>query len=154
MTPNLPPLPADAPKWMHRARELSGSLEYCVQSGNAPSPQLLACVDRSWEAWYPEGVSWRDIQRTVKVIQRVDEQIRATPPDNETSVVVLAEVTRRSLPSAIRRIVPLATLVGVLKDLQRERIQSLAQRQALVRLLGWQDMVERWAHRVIQLSGD
>ena len=68
--------------------------------------------------------------------------------------MVLAEVTRRSLPSAIRRIAPLSTVVSMLRELQRERIQSLAQRQALVKLLGWQDMVERWAHRVIQLVND
>ncbi|MCA9628671.1 MAG: hypothetical protein KC766_13425 [Myxococcales bacterium] len=154
ISPVLPPLPPGAPPWMQRARELSGSLEYCVQSGNPPSPQLHACMDRAWEAWYPEGVSWRDIQRTIKVIQRVDEQLRATPPDGESALVVLAEVTRRSLPSAIRRIAPLSTVVSMLRELRRERIQSLAQRQALVKLLGWQDLVERWAHRVIQLVNE
>ena len=150
---NLGELPSNAPDWMRRGRELSDAIEFAIQGGEI-TPQLQGCIERASEAWYPARLSWADIEKTVGIVARLDEQLRTTPPDSESAYLVLAQVVRRRLPSNVRRIAGLPTVVSIVREMQAETIESIARRQALVRLLGWQDMVERWAHKMIQLAGD
>lgn len=149
---DLPRLPADAPAWMVRARQLSYTLEWAIRT-RTPPEEMLAGVERAWEAWVAGGFSYRDIARVVRVVDRAWQAIRSTPPaERQGAYVLCAEVMQRTLPSALRRSLRVPDLVRLVRELGEEPMERAARRQGSMALLGWRDTSERAADAILEMA--
>lgn len=149
---DLPRLPPGAPAWMARARQLSYTLEWAIRTGTPPT-EMLAGVERAWEAWVAGGFSYADIARVVHVVDRAWQAIRSTPPtERQGAYVLCAEVMQRTLPSALRRSSSVPDLVRLVRELGDEPMERAARRHGAMVLLGWRETSERAADSILEMA--
>ena len=141
----------EAEGWRQRAEELAQSLGAALAAPE-PSARLIACVNRAYRAWHP-GVTYEEIARTTRVIERAREAITySTSEADETAYLLCAQVTHRNLPRTVRDRCSVTDVTSVVRRLAKEPIDSLAVRGAVMQILGWQANAEDWASDLIRFA--
>lgn len=145
-------LPANALGWMKQGRLLSGAIEHAIADGHA-SRRLQACIERAFLAWQLGPYTDRDISRVAHLVRRAHEAIRAAPKKSlERAYLDCAQVLHGGLPTAVRRRVPLDSLILVIRELREIVSGQTAIVEGTMRLLGWDELGREMATEAIRVA--
>jgi len=147
-----PPLDEGVATWIAKGRALSAAIEQALQS-ETPSPSMQAAVDRAYASWNLDGVSARQLSRVAHLSRRAHEAIRDTDRSAlENAYADCARVLHLGLPSALRRHIPIDSVVEVVRAMRREGDSWFAIVEATMSLVGWADANRARAAEAIRLA--
>lgn len=145
-------LPANAPIWMKRARELATSLEASItqaQSGEDPSQSVVTGIDRAYDAWVAGGFSNHEIATVSSSVRQTYRTIMRPTSDPASVVAQSAHALFKSLPQAVARWVSPTFLAQMVSDMRSHTSERDAVVRGTMRVLGWDSTSERSAERLI-----
>lgn len=153
--PRLAALPANAPPWMRRARELASSLEASVSlalNAEDPGPSVIAAVDRAYDSWAGGGFDSRCVATVADSVRRTYRTIMRPTSDPATVVAQAAHALFKELPPAVARWVSPTFLAQMVSELRSQTSERDAVVRGTMRVLGWDVTAERSAERFIEAA--
>ncbi len=146
-----PPLPANAPGWMRRARRIVLALEKSIQDGKV-SKSTEASIERAYAA-YELGSSDRQIAGVAHLVERAHQAIRDTSrAELESAYVDCAEVLYQGLPAPVQRQKTFDEVVEAIRQLRKEADGWTAVISATSHLLGWDEGASAHAAHAIRIA--
>ncbi len=146
-------LPASAPLWMRRARELAQALEALVAQGESgASPFSVANVERAYDAFRAGGFSASEIAAASDAVLSSYRGLRRGGADPAGVVAREAELLFRALPPPVASWVSLTYLTQVVSDLRSQTSEQTAMVRGTMRVLGWDVAHERAAASAIEAA--
>lgn len=144
-------LPPTAPEWMRAARSLADWLEIRIKRGQI-APVEEAAIARTWAAFSLGGVTEQEVLKIARVVQRAHSAIRETRAiaDIQAAVTACAGVLHSGLPRKVRERMPLARVVGTVRQLYEQTDGWAAIVEGVSEIAGWRDYSRIHAASVIR----
>ncbi len=140
------PLPAtkhSTPEWHRQAMEMAHGLHALLHDPNPP-PHIVQAVQRAHYAWSLGGYTAREVERVTRLVERAWSALRGNPGVDPGAYLLCAEVLHRGLPRKIRSRQRLPDVVRIVRHMHQQSIESVAQRDAVTMLLGFDEVMNHW----------
>ncbi|MCB9586717.1 MAG: hypothetical protein H6718_15055 [Polyangiaceae bacterium] len=148
-------LPANAPPWMRRARELASTLEASITlalNDQEPGPSVIAAVDRAYDSWAGGGFDSQAVATVADAVRRTYRTIMRPTQDTATVVAQAAHALFKELPPGVARWVSPTFLAQMVSELRSQTSERDAVVRGTMRILGWDMTSERSAERFIEAA--
>ena len=146
-----PPLPANAPGWMRRARRVLGAMQQALEAGEI-SESTEAAIERAFAA-FELGLSDKQISRVAHLVERAHSAIRETSrAELESAYHDCAEVLHQGLPVHVQKKMSFDTVVDVVRRLRREADAWKAVVDGTAELLGWSEAATAHGAHAIRVA--